>query len=102
MMKIPINCAKCGMAIIKKYGHKDLCNSCHTKALNLTARGASEMKKLKDELKRVKATLKTLRTTVSNHKISIQTAARTNKKLRAENDELESYFAHTIRIDRKG
>jgi len=81
-MKRPINCAKCGKEVIKMYGFADLCNLCHTKNLNLSARGAAEMKKLRDELKRVKATLKTLRTSVSNHKASLQTAARTNKKLR--------------------
>jgi hypothetical protein len=95
-----MNCVKCGKAVVKKYGFKDMCNLCYTRSLNLTERGTAEMKKLKDELKKVKATLKTLRTAVSNHKISIQTAARTNKKLKAENDELESYFAHTIRISK--
>jgi len=81
-MKIPINCSKCGTIVIKKYGHKDLCNSCHTKNLNLSARGKAEIKKLRDELKRVKAALRTIRTAFSNHKLSLKAAARTNQKLR--------------------
>ena len=67
-----MNCLKCGKAVVKKYGFKDLCNLCYTKSLNLSARGTAEMKKLKDELKQVKATLKTLRTTLSNHKLSLK------------------------------
>ena len=82
IMKRPMNCAKCGKEVIKMYGFADLCNLCYTKSLNLSARGAAEMKKLKDELKKVKATLKTLRTAVSNHKLSLKAAARTNQKLR--------------------
>ena len=70
------------MAIIKKYGHGNLCNLCYTKNLNLSARGTAELKKLRDELKRVKATLKTIRTAFSNHKLSLKAAARTNQKLR--------------------
>lgn len=101
-MRRSMNCVKCGKQVVKVYGFKDLCNLCHTKSLNLSARGTAEMKKLKDELQKVKATLKTLRTTLSNHKLSLKTAARVNEKLKAENKELESYFAHTIRIDRKG
>jgi hypothetical protein len=97
-----MTCDKCGKAVVKKYGFKDLCNLCYTKSLNLSARQTMEMNKLKDELKQVKAMLKTLRTTIGNHKLSLKTAARVNEKLKAENKELESYFAHTIRIDRKG
>jgi len=101
-MKRPIECAKCGRHIIKIYGYKDLCNLCHTKSLNLSARGTAELKKLRDELKEVKAKLSALRTTLANTKLSLKTAARVNEKLKAENKELEAYFANTIRIDRKG
>ena len=101
-MKRPIECSKCGKHIIKMYGLKDLCNICYTKGLNLSARGTAELKRLKDELMEVKAKLKALRTTLSNHKVSLKTAARVNEKLKLENNELEAYFAHTIRIDRKG
>jgi len=97
-----MNCEKCGKAVVKKYGFKDMCNLCYTKSLNLSARQTMEMNKLKDELKSVKAMLKTLRTALGNHKGSLLTAARNNQKLKAENKELEAYFAHTIRIDRKG
>lgn len=92
-MKNPMNCAKCGKEVIKMYGYKELCNLCYTRNLNLSARGAAEIKKLRDELKEVKAKLKSLRTTLSNHRISLKTAARNNEKLKAENFELESFFA---------
>lgn len=100
-MKRPIECSKCGKHIIKMYGYKDLCNLCHTKGLNLSARGTAELKRIKDELRKVKAQLKSLRTTLSNHKVSLKTAARVNEKLKLENDELEAYFAHTIKLSRK-
>jgi len=83
-MKRPIECSKCGKHIIKMYGYKDLCNLCHTKSLNLSARGAAELKKLKDELKEVKAKLKKLRTTLANTKLSLKTAARVNERLKAD------------------
>lgn len=83
-MKRPIECSKCGKHIIKMYGYKDLCNLCHTKGLNLTARGTAELKKLKDELREVKAKLKALRTTLSNTKISLKRAARINERLKAD------------------
>jgi len=101
-MKRPIECSKCGKQIVKQYGLKDLCNLCYTRGLNLTARGTAELKRLKDELREVKAKLKKLRTTLANSKLLLKTAARVNEKLKAENKELEAYFAHTIRIDRKG
>jgi hypothetical protein len=88
-----MTCDKCGKAVVKKYGFKDLCNLCYTKSLNLSARQTLEMQKLKDELKQVKATLKTLRTTLGNHKLSLQTAARKNEKLKADNAQLESLWA---------
>ena len=91
-MRSFMNCVKCGKQVVKVYGFKDLCNLCHTKSLNLSARGTAEMKKLKDELKAVKATLKTLRTTLSNHKLSLKTAARRNEKLKADNAQLESLW----------
>lgn len=100
-MKRPIECSKCGKKIVKMYGFKDLCNLCHTKGLNLSARGAAELKRLKDELRKVKAQLKSLRTTLSNHKVSLKTAARVNEKLKLENNELEAYFAHTIALSKK-
>ena len=87
---------------MKQYGLKDLCNLCYTRGLNLTARGSAELKRLKDELKEVKAKLSALRTTLANTKLSLKTAGRVNERLKAENKELEAYFAHTIRIDRKG
>ena len=96
-MRHSTNCLKCGKEVVKMYGHKDLCNLCYTRNLNLSARGVAEMKKLKDELKKVKATLKSLRTTLSNHRISLKTAARNNEKLKAENFELESFFAVTFK-----
>ena len=83
-MKRPIECSKCGKSIIKIYGFKDLCNLCHTKWLNLTARGTTELKKLRDELKQVKAKLKSLRTTLANTKLSLKTAARINERLKAD------------------
>jgi hypothetical protein len=93
-----MTCDKCGKAVVKKYGYKDLCNLCYTKSLNLSARQTLEMQKLKDELKQVKAMLKTLRTTLGNHKLSLQTAARKNEKLKATNKELESYSSHLKKI----
>jgi len=96
-MKNFMTCDKCGKQVVKKYGFKDLCNLCYTKSLNLSARQTLEMNKLKDELKQVKATLKTLRTTLGNHKLSLQTAARKNEKLKADNAQLESYFAGTFK-----
>lgn len=92
-----MSCAKCGKAVVKKYGFADMCNLCYTRKLNLSARQILEMQKLKDELKQVKATLKTLRTTLSNHKLSIQTAARKNEKLKVKNNELEAYFSVTFK-----
>jgi uncharacterized Zn finger protein (UPF0148 family) len=83
-MKSFMTCDKCGKAVVKKYGFKDLCNLCYTKSLNLSARQTMEMNKLKDELKSVKAMLKTLRTTLANHKLSLKTAARKNEKLKAD------------------
>lgn len=96
-MKNPMNCAKCGKEVVKMYGYKELCNLCYTKSLNLSARATAEIKKLRDELKEVKAKLKSLRTTLSNHRISLKTAARNNEKLKAENFELESFFAVTFK-----
>jgi len=92
-----MTCDKCGKQVVKKYGFKDMCNLCYTKSLNLSARQTMEMNKLKDELKSVKATLKTVRTSLSNHKGSLLTAARKNKKLKADNAQLESYFAVTFK-----
>jgi 5-bromo-4-chloroindolyl phosphate hydrolysis protein len=83
-MKRPIECAKCGKRIIKIYGYKDLCNLCHTKSLNLSARGTAELKKLRDELREVKAKLRSLRTTLTNTKLSLKNAARINEKLKAD------------------
>lgn len=51
------------------------------------------MKILRDELKQVKLTLNKLRTALGNHKLSLQTAFRKNEKLKAQNDEFESYFS---------
>ena len=96
-MKHSTNCVKCGKKVIKMYGYKDLCNLCYTRNLNLSAKGAAEMKKLKDELKKVKATLKSLRTTLSNQRLSLKTAARNNQKLKAQNNELESFFSVTFK-----
>ena len=96
-MKHSTNCVKCGKEVVKMYGYKDQCNLCYTRNLNLSARGVAEMKKLKDELKEVKATLKALRTTLSNHRLSLKTAARTNQKLKAQNNELEAYFSVTFK-----
>jgi NMD protein affecting ribosome stability and mRNA decay len=101
-MKSFMTCAKCGKSVVKKYGFADMCNLCYTKSLNLSARQTMEMQKLKDELKLVKAMLKTLRTTLGNHKLSLQTAARKNEKLKAENNELESFFAVTFKEIGKG
>jgi len=81
-MKRPIECAKCGKHIIKMYGYKDLCNLCHTKSLNLSARGTAELKKLRDELREVKAKLRSLRTTLTNTKLSLKTAVRKHEKLK--------------------
>jgi hypothetical protein len=81
-MKRPIECSKCGKHIIKIYGYKDLCNLCHTKSLNLSARGAAELKKLRDELKEVKAKLNALRTTLNNTKLSLKTVVRKYEKLK--------------------
>jgi len=93
-----MNCERCGKQVVKKYGFKDLCNLCYVKSLNLSARQTMEMNKLKDELKSVKATLKTVRTSLSNHKLSLQTAARKNEKLKADNAQLTmSYFAGTFK-----
>jgi len=83
-MKRPIECAKCAKKIIKIYGFKDLCNLCYTKGLNLSARGAAELKRLKDELKEVKAKLNSLRTTLANTKLSLKRAARINERLKAD------------------
>jgi hypothetical protein len=83
-MKRPIECSKCGKHIIKMYGYKDLCNLCHTKSLNLSARGAAELKRINDELKEVKAKLNALRTTLANTKLSLKTAVRKYEKLKAD------------------
>jgi hypothetical protein len=83
-MKRPIECSRCGKHIIKMYGLKDLCNLCHTKSLNLSARGAAELKRLNDELRKVKAQLKSLRTTLANTKLSLKNASRINEKLKAD------------------
>jgi NMD protein affecting ribosome stability and mRNA decay len=96
-MKHSINCVKCGKEVVKMYGYKDLCNLCYTVSLNLTERGTLELKKLRGELKQIKSTLKTLRTTLSNHRLSLKTAARNNEKLKATNNELESFFAVTFK-----
>jgi hypothetical protein len=96
-MKHSINCVKCGKEVVKMYGYKDLCNLCYTRGLNLSAQGTLELKKLRGELKQIKSTLKTLRTTLSNHRLSLKTAARNNEKLKAENSELESFFAVTFK-----
>jgi len=97
-----MNCEKCGKQVVKKYGFKDMCNLCYTKSLNLSARQTMEMNKLKDELKSVKATLKTLRTALGNHKGSLLTAARNNQKLKAQNKELEAFFAVSFKEIGKG
>jgi len=83
-MKRPIECSKCGKKIVKMYGYKDLCNLCHTKGLNLSARGAAELKRLNDELRKVKAQLKSLRTTLANTNRSLKTAAKVNERLKAD------------------
>ena len=81
--------------------YTNVCTISDQRSLNISARGAAELKRLKDELRKVKAQLKSLRTTLSNHKVSLKTAARVNEKLKLENNELEAYFAHTIALSKK-